>query len=150
MTLRSDTMTQAKKAAFLVAFEQVGTVLHAAAMAGIDRTTHYRWLEDEEYAKAFAEAEDKAVEALEKEARRRAIEGTEEPVFHNGKIVGGIRKYSDTLLIFLLKGARPQKYRERVDINLDIRREIERLTNDPVEREAAIAEAERILARSRS
>ena len=143
-------ITQAKRAAFLVAYVQLGTVLHAAEAAGIERKTHYNWLADPVYAAAFAEAEDKAIDALEKEARRRAIEGTEKPVYQGGKLVGTIREYSDTLLIFLLKGARPQKYRERVDITMDIRREIERLTSDPLEQEAAIAEAERILARSRA
>ena len=35
------------------------------------------------------------------------------PVYYQGKEVGQIRKFSDTLLIFLLKGARPETYRER-------------------------------------
>jgi hypothetical protein len=33
-------------------------------------------------------------------------------VFQGGKQVGTVRKYSDTLLMFLLKGIRPQKWRE--------------------------------------
>jgi len=37
------------------------------------------------------------------------------PVYHGGKRVGFIREYSDVLLIFLLKGLRPAKYRERVE-----------------------------------
>jgi len=41
-------------------------------------------------------------------------------VFHQGKVCGGIRKYSDTLLIFLLKAAYPEKYRERVDVNAQV------------------------------
>lgn len=32
--------------------------------------------------------------------------------------VDTVRKYSDTLTIFLLKGAMPEKYRERQDLNL--------------------------------
>ena len=46
---------------------------------------------------------------LEDEARRRAVDGVDEPVFQQGKQVGTIRKHSDTLLIFLLKGIRPQE-----------------------------------------
>ena len=55
---------------------------------------------------------------LEEEARRRAYVGFDEPVFGSGGHgigtvqVGVIRKYSDTLLIFLLKGIRPGKFRE--------------------------------------
>jgi hypothetical protein len=33
--------------------------------------------------------------------------------------VGVIREYSDTLLIFLLKGLRPAKYRERYDVAVE-------------------------------
>lgn len=147
----TDKAVQAKKAAFLAAFAQFGTITHAAKAADIGRQTHYDWVRnDPEYAKAFDDAGDQAIDALEREARRRAIEGTEEPVFHNGKIVDTIRRYSDTLLIFLLKGARPSKYRERVDVTLDVRRAIEKLTDDPAEQAAAIAEAERILAAAKS
>lgn len=144
---RRDAAQHQKKAAFLAAFSEVGTVTHAARQVAIDRATHYRWLEaDADYRLAFADAEDVAIEGMEREARRRAVEGTEKPVYQGGELVGTIREYSDTLLIFLMKAARPSKYRERVDVTLDIRREIEKLTADPAEREAAIAEAEAILA----
>ena len=108
-------MQHNKKPAFLAAYAECGTITQAAEIAGIDRVTHYRWLKDDpEYAKAFEEAHEKSVERLEQEARRRAVEGWEEPVFHKGKVVGKVRKYSDTLLIFLLKGAAPDKYKDRV------------------------------------
>jgi len=41
---------------------------------------------------------------------RRARDGVEEPIFHQGKNVGTVRKYSDTLLIFLLKSHKPERY----------------------------------------
>lgn len=126
-------MTQHKKAAFLAAFAKEGTILRAAEAAQISRRTHYLWLsQDEAYAIAFREVEHDAGEALEAEARKRAFAG------------------SDTLLIFLLKAAIPSKYRERVDMTLDVRQAVERLTADPAERMAAMAEVERILAGSRS
>jgi hypothetical protein len=43
------------------------------------------------------------VELLETEMRRRALVGWDEPVFHAGKVVGHVRKFSDALLIFALK-----------------------------------------------
>jgi hypothetical protein len=52
---------------------------------------------------------------LEQEARRRAHDGVRKPVYQGGKRVGYIQEYSDTLLIFLLKGLRPEKYRERFE-----------------------------------
>ena len=57
--------------------------------------------------------------ALEDEAHRRAFDGTEEPVFHQGQECGSVRKYSDTLAIFLLKAHAPEKYRERQDVNVN-------------------------------
>ena len=55
---------------------------------------------------------------LEDEAVRRAKDGVERPVYQGGKLVGHVQEYSDTLLIFLLKGARPEKYRDRVQREL--------------------------------
>jgi hypothetical protein len=66
---------------------------------------------------AFRERWDEAVaiaiERMEAEADRRAIEGTLEPVFYQGSECGHVRRYSDTLLIFRLKALDPAKYRER-------------------------------------
>ncbi len=104
-----------RKRAFLAAYSQCGSLTHAARAAKINRCTHYRWLKDQEYSAAFGEAREEAADALEMEARRRAVEGIEEPVFYKGEVCGTIRKYSDTLLIFLLKGVRPEKYRERTE-----------------------------------
>lgn len=140
----------AKRDAFLAAFSRLGTITHAAEAAGVDRGQHYRWMDgDPEYPHLFSEAGKQAKDNLVREATRRAIEGTEKPVYQGGKRVGTIKEYSDTLLIFLMKGAMPETYRERVDVTLDVRSAIERLTDDPAERQAAMAEVDRILAESR-
>lgn len=111
-------VAHAKKRAFLAAYAEVGTITRAAELAGVSRRTHTNWLNDIEngpaYAEAFATAGQQACDRLEQEARRRAIEGTLKPVFHKGEECGVVREYSDTLLIFLMKGAMPEKYRERV------------------------------------
>ena len=94
---------------------EVATIFHAAAALGMSRQTHYSWLDhDPEYAAAFADAKETAVAVLEKEARRRAVEGVDKPVYQGRRLVGHIREYSDVLLIFLLKAARPDVYRDRV------------------------------------
>jgi hypothetical protein len=106
--------TQAKKRSFLAAYAETGTIKQAAKIAGIERKSHYLWLEkDPEYVEMFKSAREQAGDQLEQEARRRAIEGVPEPVWYRGQIVGEVQKYSDTLLIFLLKGAKPEKYAER-------------------------------------
>lgn len=107
-------ITQAKKDAFLAAFAECGNLSEAARIADITRRMHYHWMrDDEEYAHAYAEALEEAADRLESEARRRAVDGVDEPVgWFRGEAGGVIRRYSDTLLIFLLKGVRPHKYRD--------------------------------------
>jgi hypothetical protein len=57
-----------------------------------------------------------ALDLLEKECVRRALVGWKEPVYQGGKELGTIRKFSDNLLIFLLKGKRPEVFRERHEL----------------------------------
>lgn len=103
-----------KKTAFLAAYAEVGNVTRAAEIAEVDRSMHYYWMaNDPDYKDQFREAESQANDRLEQEARRRAVEGTQKPVFQGGKQVGVVQEYSDTLLIFLMKGAMPDKYKER-------------------------------------
>lgn len=105
-----------KKRAFLTAYAEVGTITQAAKTAGIDRGTHYLWMEkDPEYVQAFAAAHEQACDSLEQEARRRAVEGWREPVYQQGAKVGEKRRYSDTLLIFLMKGNNPTKFGDKVE-----------------------------------
>lgn len=106
-----------KKRAFLSAYAHLGAITRAARAAKIDRGSHLNWKrEDPLYAQAFERAEEMAVESLEDAAVQRARYGMDRPVFHKGKVCGYVREYSDTLLIFLLKGAKPLKYRERLNI----------------------------------
>ena len=105
--------SQKRKAAFLEAFARIGTVTHACRELGIDQSTPYQWVNrDKEFAKKFDDAKKAVAESLEQEAIRRARDGVEEPVFYQGKQTGTIQKYSDTLLIFLLK-AWDEKYSDR-------------------------------------
>lgn len=122
--------------AFLTAFAQLGNVTEAAKLANTTRMTVWRHkTADPEFAKLFAEAEQEAADLLEKEAWRRATEGTDEPVFYKGDQCGSIKRYSDNLLMFLLRGVRPEKYRERFVLPVE---ELNRL----IERELAIARGE--------
>lgn len=116
----------------LAALAKTGNVTQAARAAKVGRATHYEWLaEDPEYASAAAGAMEEAADLLEAEAQRRAVTGVLEPVFHQGKKVATVRKYSDTLLIFLLKGAKPEKYKERTE--LSGRLDLSRLSDEQLE-----------------
>jgi hypothetical protein len=114
--------TLKKRDAFLTALRAHGNVSEACAAAQFGRTAAYAWRgDDPDFAAAWDEALDEAADTMEREAWRRAVEGTEKPVFGSlgGKKgtgeVGRIREYSDTLLIFMLKAARPEKFRERTE-----------------------------------
>lgn len=97
-----DKITHPQKRAVLLAYAGSMRVNHAMQAAKISRTHHYHWLKtDPDYKAAFAEARAMAADVLEDEAVRRAI-GTTEGA-------------SDTMLIFLLKGAKPETYKERYE-----------------------------------
>lgn len=103
LTAVGDSRRPRTKAAFLAAYAREGNVTAAAAAAGIRRQTHESWLEDDHlYRSKFAAACEEAADALEAEARRRALHGVEEDVYHDGRVVGTRRVYSDALLMFLL------------------------------------------------
>lgn len=102
---------------FLAAYRQLGNVTATADKTGISRLTHYGWMREPEYAAAFEDADLEARDRILTEMRRRAMDGWEEPVFYQGVECGGVRKYSDTLLLALGKAKWPELFRERVDLN---------------------------------
>ena len=94
---------------FLEVIRATGNVRLAADAAGVDRSTPYvRARRDAAFAAAWAQAEQDALDVLEAEARRRALAS------------------SDALLMFLLRAHRPERYREALDVHLELRRAAER------------------------
>lgn len=87
------------------------TPKEAAECIGIDRSTAFLWKRDsDDFRQRWEAAIDEGTDLLEKEARRRAVDGVEEPVFYQGVVCGGVQRYSDTLLTLMLKGRRPGVY----------------------------------------
>ncbi len=83
---------------FLALLSDYGNVTIAAKGAGVSRFTAYRYRNtDTRFAQQWDAALELGIDGLEDEARRRAVLA------------------SDTLLIFMLKALRPEKYRERVE-----------------------------------
>lgn len=102
VTAREDTPRRMHQGAFLAAYAQSARISKAAEAAGIARRTHYDWVDsDHEYRAEFVKAKELAMQTLEDEATRRALGDGCEP--------------SDRLMEFLLKGGRPDIYRERVE-----------------------------------
>lgn len=112
-------LTPEKLIAFCAALAETCNVGKACAAVGISRQTAYNWREnDPEFAAAWERAMKAGLLGLEDEAHRRAFEGVDEPVFYKGDECGTVRKYSDTLTIFLLKAHDPEKYRENSKLEL--------------------------------
>ena len=94
--------TPEKRKRFFDGFRKAGTVTGACKAAGISRSIAYEWRDkDPAFAEEWQTVEDESTDALEKEAYRRAKNG------------------SDTLLIFLLKGRKPETYRDRYEVKGD-------------------------------
>ena len=91
----------------------------AAKAAGVDRKTVYdHYKTQPEFAAAWDDAKEAAIEVLEAEAWQRA------------------RKQSDTLMIFLLKAHNPAKYQDRFQqANLNI--DLTQLSDEQLERIAS-------------
>lgn len=105
--------------AFLAALEECGSVTESCKAASISRVTVYECKRnDSDFAQKWEQALEAGADKLEDEARRRAMQG--------------VSKGSDTLLMFLLKGLRPQRWRETrasmspADLDKLIEKEFER------------------------
>lgn len=99
--------------AFLSALSQHGSKRRAMEEAGVSREQVDRLREaDPAFSAAFDTAVEEAADRLEQEARRRAIEGVDRPVFQGGIHVGDVREYSDRLLEVMLK-ARVSGYADK-------------------------------------
>jgi hypothetical protein len=170
-------LTPEKLTAFCAALAETCNVGRACTAIGISRYTAYLWRKEiPEFAERWDEALKAGVLGLEDEAHRRAFEGVEDPLTHQGQFtylwrikrdengapvldeqgnqvqepvldeqgnhkVASVRKYSDTLAIFLLKAHAPDKYRENSKLELtgqlvtsnmsedEIRAELAALTN---------------------
>ncbi len=105
-----------KKEKMLAALAQSGNYTLAARAAKVSRQAAWKWRQNAAFQAKCDEAIEAAADLLEAEARRRAVEGHEEPVWYQGEIKGASRKYSDALLMFLLRGAKPAKYSQRADV----------------------------------
>lgn len=109
-------LTPKKKERFVKRLGEVGVVLRACEAAGISRQTAYDWRrDDDEFAASWDRALEDHLDTIEEALYERAVKGLDEPVYQGGQLVGHKRNYSDTAAIFMLKGGRPEKFRERYE-----------------------------------
>lgn len=116
-------MLRATQRAFIAAYRECGNITLAAHAARTGRRSHYDWLDEDEYKTEFEDATEHAADLLIAEARRRAVEGVRRPVLYQGEPARDekgkpvyLHEYSDNLLMFLIKGARPNEYRDNAKV----------------------------------
>jgi len=110
-------ITRRRQLRFLAMLAKSGSVAGAAMDAHLDRGKLEQARDtDRAFAAEWKAAERAAAFRLEHEAWRRAIDGVPEPLISEGKIVRdddgqplSVRRYSDALLIELLRMARPRR-----------------------------------------
>lgn len=140
-------LTPEKLTAFCAALSETCNVGKACAAVGISRQTAYGWRDDDpDFAERWEKAMKIGLSGLEDEAHRRGFEGTEEPVFYLGEVAGTVRKYSDTLAIFLLKAHAPEKYRENSKIELSGHLAVNAMTDEEIAAELASLVAAGVIA----
>lgn len=111
-----------KRRQFLIAYAETGNRTRSAEIAGVSREASYSkpWDDDEAFQAGLVEAERMAGDRLEEECRRRAIKGVRTPVgFYKGKAGEWVQKYSDTLLIVMLKAKKPE-YRDSQQVVINV------------------------------
>ncbi|WP_427969661.1 hypothetical protein [Altererythrobacter sp.] len=101
--------------AFIEALADTGSVRAACRMVG--RTEHgvyqlRRHPEAESFCAAWEAALKLGIRRIEDIAMDRAINGTQEPVYSYGKLVGTRTRHNDRLLMFLLRNRSPDRFAE--------------------------------------
>lgn len=103
---RHDGWTTPRKRAFLHALARTGCVRDACRLAHISSTSAYRHRKrDAGFARAWERALGEALPVLEAAAFERAVEGVDEPIVRGGEVVATKKRYSDAILLTLLRRA---------------------------------------------
>ena len=103
---------------FLKAWTETFSVVHAAEIANVGTSSHYRWIQTSpNYAAAFEKRKKHAGNFLETEAIARAGEGWLEDVYYQGAPCGTVRRFDSGLTQFLLRGMMPEKYGAKQEIS---------------------------------
>lgn len=115
-------LTINEKAAFLKKLaSSAGNVSKAAQAARIARSSAYDYKKsDSDFSAAWDDVIEQVADAAEEELYRRAVKGVREPVFYKGQKVASVRKFSDRALEAFLRANRPNKYRERMELNINV------------------------------
>lgn len=117
---RPEQMTEDQQAMYINAIREHGLSASARALAGVSKKQlEFTIEQNADFAEQLEDALEYSADALEREARRRAVDGYEENVYFKGEYVGTQTRYSDALLIHLLKGRRKDVFGDSTKITGD-------------------------------
>lgn len=115
--------TDDRKAKFLVMYRASGLLYKSAAFAGVcGQTVKNHQASDAEFKEICDQVLQERLDELEGAAFSRAVHGVEEPIIggkDRDEVVTTVRRYSDSLTTFLLRGKRAE-FRDKVDVNAKV------------------------------
>jgi hypothetical protein len=125
---------------FLYQLSLTANITNACEAAEISRDHAYRKREsDPVFAKRWEIALERGYDCMEEEVQRRAFTGVDEPVFYLGHKITTVKRYSDALAMFILKGRRRSVYGDKTVVTLNDREHsLDKLSVDDLD--ALIAE----------
>jgi hypothetical protein len=110
---------------FIEMYREFGSIGPARRLLGVRREIIEGWRKDLRFKARMADAYEDAIDDIEVEAWRRGVAGHDEmtttirPDYdHPGKTlteVKSVRRFSDGLLQFMLRGSRPEKFKDRTE-----------------------------------
>ncbi len=107
-----------RKTLFLAKLAEHGTVSVAAKYVGIIPKTAYSWRKaDPEFAAAWHDATESAMDVAEQWMYDRHVHGVKEPIFYKGRQVGERVEYDTRAGEFILKGRRPEIFGDKLGIS---------------------------------
>lgn len=124
--------SRVKKKSFLETLRRTGNVSAAAREAGVEISkANTKRAQNQTFRQEWDAAIEGALDDLEEEVRKRALEGTKKPVYYAGKECGSVVSFNDNLAMFLLKAKRPRIFSDAVledeDPNLSLANPKEKL-----------------------
>lgn len=102
------------KSVYLQTMAHSANVSISAKVAGVTRqAAQAARTTDPEFAAAEQEALQAGIDLVEASAFKSAVYGDLKPVYHQGILCGEVLEYSDAMRALLLKGRRPEVYKDR-------------------------------------
>lgn len=120
---------------FLEGVCRTNNVTQVCAEMNVSRMMIYAMkAQDPVFRQRLSDAQTIGIDSWEDAAARRAFDGVDRKVFHQGVQIDTVKDYSDSIAIAMLRGAKPERYATRTDnttvIGGSIGVNLETLTDD--------------------